>query len=42
MPTTTIDIETTSGLARRVLDEVNRAVVGKHEAPEMPLNEPRE
>jgi MoxR-like ATPase len=31
-PTTTIDIGTTSGLAREVLDEVNRAVVGKREA----------
>jgi MoxR-like ATPase len=31
-PTTTIDIGTTSGLARGVLDEVNRAVVGKREA----------
>ena len=31
-PTTTIDIGTTSGLARSVLDEVNRAVVGKREA----------
>jgi MoxR-like ATPase len=31
-PTTTIDIATTSGLARSVLDEVNRAVVGKREA----------
>ncbi|HVQ49208.1 MAG TPA: AAA family ATPase, partial [Mycobacterium sp.] len=31
-PTKTIDIETTSGLARGVLDEVNRAVVGKREA----------
>jgi MoxR-like ATPase len=32
MPTTTIDIGTTSGLARGVLEEVNRAVVGKREA----------
>ncbi|MDX6284518.1 MAG: MoxR-like ATPase [Frankiales bacterium] len=31
-PTPTIDIGTTSGLAREVLDEVNRAVVGKREA----------
>ena len=31
-PTKTIDIGTTSGLARDVLDEVNRAVVGKREA----------
>ena len=31
-PTTAIDIGTTSGLARSVLDEVNQAVVGKREA----------
>ena len=32
LPTATIDIGTTSDLARSVLDEVNRAVVGKREA----------
>jgi MoxR-like ATPase len=32
MPTTTIDVATTSALARGVLDEVDRAVVGKREA----------